>query len=204
MRINPQLTRQVGEHLVTAELGRRGFVATPFAGNLPDFDLMAGDAFGGFIPIQVKAINGPSWQFDIQQFLQVEVVEDIQYVRGTVQLPLPDLLCVFVLLREPGTDEFYILRMRDLQAHFKATYLGGRRPRNPESMHCAIWPEELRDHRDRWQLVHDALLAVPLGVGIGGHPPDRSMRPSPNAAAAADPKPSGREGERDTEDNHRL
>ena len=28
-----QITRQIGEHLVVAELGRRGYVAAPFAGN---------------------------------------------------------------------------------------------------------------------------------------------------------------------------
>jgi hypothetical protein len=58
-----QLTRQVGEHLVAAELGRRGYVASPFAGNIPMFDLLAADPRGYAIPIQVKAINGGSWQF---------------------------------------------------------------------------------------------------------------------------------------------
>jgi hypothetical protein len=55
-----QLARQVGEHLVAAELGRRGYVATPFAGNVPMFDLLAADIRGYAIPIQVKAIKGPS------------------------------------------------------------------------------------------------------------------------------------------------
>jgi hypothetical protein len=31
---NNQLTRQVGEHLVAAKLGRLGFVASPFADNV--------------------------------------------------------------------------------------------------------------------------------------------------------------------------
>jgi hypothetical protein len=30
-----QLTKQIGEHLVAAELGRRQFIAAPFAGNVP-------------------------------------------------------------------------------------------------------------------------------------------------------------------------
>ena len=38
---NVQLTRQIGEHLVAAEPGLRGYVAAPFAGNVPMFDLMA-------------------------------------------------------------------------------------------------------------------------------------------------------------------
>jgi hypothetical protein len=32
-----QLTGQIGEHLVAAGLGRMGFVAAPFAGNVPHF-----------------------------------------------------------------------------------------------------------------------------------------------------------------------
>jgi hypothetical protein len=46
---------------VAAELGRRGLIATPFAGNVPIFDLLAVDEKGRAIPIQVKTINGPSW-----------------------------------------------------------------------------------------------------------------------------------------------
>ena len=29
------LTRQIGEHLVAAKFGRMGYLATPFAGNVP-------------------------------------------------------------------------------------------------------------------------------------------------------------------------
>lgn len=46
-----------------AKLGRLGYIATPFAGNVPDFDLLVGNNSGRSIPVQVKAINGPSWHF---------------------------------------------------------------------------------------------------------------------------------------------
>lgn len=155
-----QLTRQIGEHLVAAELGRRGLVAAPFAGNVPLFDLLAADERGYSIPIQVKAINGPSWQFSITQFLQVEVQDGVQHVRGRVDLPNPDLVCIFVLLAKTGGDTFYIFRLRDLQDHFANTYRGGQRPRNPNSMHCAVWPADLDSHKDKWNVVLDALSAV--------------------------------------------
>lgn len=32
---NNKLAEQIGEHLVCAELGRRGFIATPFSGMFP-------------------------------------------------------------------------------------------------------------------------------------------------------------------------
>ena len=57
-----QLARQIGEHLVAAELGRMRFIATPFAGNVPNFDLLVANEAGTAIPVEVKAINGPSWQ----------------------------------------------------------------------------------------------------------------------------------------------
>jgi hypothetical protein len=77
-----QLTRQIGEHLVAAKLGRHGYVASPFAGNVPMFDLMAADLRGYALPIQVKAINGGSWQFTAETFLMVEIVDGEQKIRG--------------------------------------------------------------------------------------------------------------------------
>ena len=35
------LTKQIGEYLVAAELGRQGLIATTFTGNVPDFDILA-------------------------------------------------------------------------------------------------------------------------------------------------------------------
>ena len=148
-----QLTRQVGEHLVASKLGRMGYVATPFAGNVPMFDLLAADVRGFAIPIQVKAINGPSWQFRADTFLNIEIVDDEQIVRGNTELLNPDLLCIFILLKDNEDDEFFIFQLRDLQAHFIRTYKGGRRPRNPESFHCAIWPKDLAAFQNNWQLV---------------------------------------------------
>jgi hypothetical protein len=40
-----QLAGQIGESLVVAELGRRGIVATAFAGNVPDIDLLGTEVF---------------------------------------------------------------------------------------------------------------------------------------------------------------
>jgi hypothetical protein len=77
-----QLTRQIGEHLVVAKLGRLGYIASPFAGNVPEFDVLIADEKGHSIPIQVKAINGISWQFRVNSFLDIEIIDDVQKVRG--------------------------------------------------------------------------------------------------------------------------
>ena len=49
-----QLSGQIGEALVVAELGRLGIVATAFAGNVPDIDILACKE-GKSTAVQVKA-----------------------------------------------------------------------------------------------------------------------------------------------------
>lgn len=155
--ISTQLTRQIGEHLVAAKLGRLGLFATPFAGNVPEFDLVVANGSGQSSLIQVKAINGPSWQFNASTFLNIEMIGNEQVVKGKTKLNNPSLVCVFVLLRESEADEFYVLRVKDLQSEIAKTYKGGIRPKNPQSMHCAVWPKQLSKHRDNWSLVLESL-----------------------------------------------
>ncbi len=138
-----QLTRQIGEYLTAAKLGRLGYIATPFAGNVPDFDSLIADDEGRSIPVQVKAINGGSWQFQITKFLDVEIIDEVQYVKGEQKLPKPNLVCIFVLLSEDEKDDFFIFQLRDLQIFFSKNYKGGRRIKNPQSLHCAILPKDL-------------------------------------------------------------
>ena len=51
-----KLSGQIGENLVVAEQGRRGILATAFAGNVPDIDILAYKDKRS-IPIQVKALR---------------------------------------------------------------------------------------------------------------------------------------------------
>ena len=150
------LTRQIGEYLVASKLGRMGYVATPFAGNVPMFDLLVADTRGYALPVQVKAIRGQSWQLRADAFLHIEMVDGEQLVRGPLPLLNPQLLCVYVLLKDDERDEFYVFKLGDLQAHFAKSYKGGRRPKNPESMHCAVWPNDLEAYRDNWQLLESS------------------------------------------------
>jgi hypothetical protein len=150
-----QLTRQIGEHLVAAELGRMGIIATPFAGNVPQFDLLAASAQGKAFPVQVKAINGPSWQFNASAFLRIEAKEDFQTVLGPRTDLDQSIVCVLVLLSAIGKDSFYTLAIADLQSLLQQQYKGGHRPKNPKSTHCALWPKHLVGH-EGW----DALKRV--------------------------------------------
>ena len=151
--LNAQLTRQIGEHLVTAELGRMGIIASPFAGNVPNIDIL-GFANGVSAAIQVKAINGDSWQFDVRSFLNVTMMKTGQKVNGVNQNLDRKTICVFVALgKSLGDDEFYVFCLGWLQDHFYSTYKGRRLPKNIESFHCAIWKRDLHRHLGKWRLI---------------------------------------------------
>jgi hypothetical protein len=138
-----------------------GFIATPFAGNVPNYDLLVANEASDAIPIQVKTINGGNghaWQFKATSFLHIGIGKKRQIVRGRKPLLHPDLVCVFVLLVSAGKDEFFTFTMKNLQDHFACgpyRYTGRKRPKNIDSMHCAIWPEELQQFKG-W----DALLGA--------------------------------------------
>jgi len=151
--LSTQLTRQIGEHLVTAELGRRGIIATPFSGNVPDIDILA-IANGVSAHIQVKAINKNSWQFDIRSFLNVTVAEKGQKINGLNQNLDRKIICVFVTVgKNLGEDSFYIFRLGWLQDYFHNNYESRQLPKRIESFHCALWKCDLEHHLDKWNVI---------------------------------------------------
>ncbi|MDH5666831.1 MAG: hypothetical protein OEY86_02320 [Nitrospira sp.] len=151
--LSSKLTGQIGEHLVTAELGRMGIIATPFSGNVPDIDILAhANRVTGHI--QVKAINRDSWQFDIRRFLDVELTAKGQIVKGKNRGLDRSIICVFVSLgAQLGEDKFYIFKQGWLQNYFAGRYKGRKLPKNINSFHCAIWERDMRQHLEKWKIV---------------------------------------------------
>ncbi|MCX5867753.1 MAG: hypothetical protein NT009_09835 [Proteobacteria bacterium] len=157
-----QLTKQVGEYLVSAELCRRGYISTTFTGNVPDFDILAINDKHKTIPIQVKTINAGSWQFDAAKYIDIGMMKNkTQKVKGKIKLFHPNLVFVLVMLGGQGKDVFYIMRSRDLQnsifKHYRK-YLKakkGRRPMNPDSTHTAVLPHEIERFKDNWGLIEE-------------------------------------------------
>jgi hypothetical protein len=144
--------------LVASKLGRMGLIAAPFAGNVPLFDLLAADESGISIPIQVKAVNGPSWQYSADTFLEIKHVKGKQFFHGKKLLLNPDLICIYIFLHEEEqSDEFFIFRLRDLQEITLKNYFGHSksrvRPKNPTTTHCALYPKDIEKFRNKWDLI---------------------------------------------------
>ncbi len=167
-----KLTGAVGEFLVAAELCRRGVLATPFAGNVPHYDIIGSGQDGGHVAVQVKAINGLTWQFDIRRFVDVQMAEDgKQQIFGNLQPePFPDLVCVLVVLNDAGVDRFFVLEWKELQralAKRCKDYLdkhNGVRPRAPGSFHTALAIAAVEEFRDKWCKILDRLPTSPTQI----------------------------------------
>jgi len=154
--LSNQITKQIGECLVAAELGRIGLVAATFSGNIPEYDIIATDSDFRSVPVQVKATNGNSWQFnDMRRFVAIQLDGEKPIVGQPVALP-DSIVCVMLALSRYGEDRFYVLSLTALQALLIKHYRddlekpGCLRPAKFESFHCAIEQEELAAFENAW------------------------------------------------------
>ena len=161
---------QIGEFLACAEISRRcDCITTPFAGNVPVFDVLATDDRCRAIPLQVKTANGGHWQFDAAKFLDIQFDEDaeLQSVTDIKSIDYPALIHVFVWLGHDHDrpDRFFLCSHREFQEVINEAHThwldkhGGRRPKNWESTHVSISVENLTPHENRWDIVTRQLQA---------------------------------------------
>ena len=169
--LNNKLARQIGEHLVCAELGRQNLIATPFSGNVPTFDILAADELLRTVPIQVKASRTDNWQTDARDWMNISFDEETKTQKnlGRKQIKNPDLIYVFVAIADAGDkkdrDRFFILTKLQLQDVCIKRYcdwmdgLKWRRPRSPESYDNRFWIPDVEAYEDNWQLITNQLEA---------------------------------------------
>src|SRR5437763_6937894 len=171
-----KLTGAVGEFLVAAELCRRNPLATPFAGNVPHYDIIASGQFGGHVAVQVKAINGLTWQFDIRKFADFRLSGEDgkhQIYETLYQEPFPDLVCVLVVLKDTGKDRFFVIEWKELQNILVPAYEvylskhGGVRPRAPGSFHTAVGIKALEPFENLWDKILERVPQEGLTVQNG-------------------------------------
>ena len=158
-----QLIKQVGEYLAACELARRGLLVATFSGNVPDFDILAADASGRSIPIQVKTIRGGGWQFSLDKFTEVRFEGTKQVLGERLSPKIPHLLCILVVATDYGKDRFFILeweQLRDVAVSEYRVWLAsknGVRPKNYKSLHCSVYPKHLAKFENQRKKIEDRL-----------------------------------------------
>ncbi|WP_104991344.1 hypothetical protein [Deinococcus sp. NW-56] len=187
--LSNKLTGQIGEFLVCAELGRQlDLVATPFAGNVPAFDLLVADEQCRSIPIQVKAARGPQWLSPANLWINLEVVGNRQVDHGDRNLAHPNLIYVFVAIADKDAvragggakDRFFVLTQQDVQnimapayrAYMEAREVPWSRPRNPASFDARLNASQMEPYEDNWDLIRrqlEAQSAPPLPLPPAPH-----------------------------------
>ncbi len=147
---NPQQVARAGEHLVAAELHRRGAYAVTFAGNMPRIDILASNVDQTrTVMIQVKTKRTGSWQTSTRAGIPREAVpEELHF-------------WVFVdLRRNPNEPPIYYVvpewwiqnDIHDAHERYLAGH-AGRRARTPDSTHHAIRVRRIAEWEGRWDLL---------------------------------------------------
>lgn len=166
--LSKKVVGQAGEFAVCSQLGKLGLIATPFAGNVPGFDVLAVDEHLNCVPIQVKTSSGKTWiTGDLSKYVDVSMAGNV-IMLGEIKPPrYPDLIRVYVTLGKAGKpDRFFILTESDFYQSAVESFRkwleshGGVRPKNPDSMHSAVGISILEPHEDRWSLITDRLASL--------------------------------------------
>ena len=163
-----KLAGQIGEHLVCAQLGKLGLIATPFSGNVPTFDVLATDEMCRTVPIQVKASRSDNWPSDARTWINIEfdATTGAQKSLGPTSIANPDLIYACVAIAAPGgLDRFFVFTKKDLQAVCIESYsrwmdgIFWKRPRSPESYDCRWGIQNIIQFENNWDLIVDRLRA---------------------------------------------
>ena len=169
---NNKLAGQIGEHLVCAELGKRGLIATPFSGNVPTFDIVAANEQCHTVPIQVKASRADNWPNDARDWMEISFDPKTkkQNFLGPKKINNSDLIYVFVAIAKSedkaDRDRFFILKKSQLQEvcikHY-SNWMGGigwKRPRSPESYDLRFSTVDIEKYEANWELITKKLAIV--------------------------------------------
>ena len=90
-----QFSRQIGESLVVAELGKREIIATAFAGNVPEIDILAYKG-GKTVALQVKTWRSGNASLNADRYLTIKQNGKKQEVLGIKGNLKEHLIYVFV------------------------------------------------------------------------------------------------------------
>lgn len=167
--LSNKITGQIGEYLVCAQLGKLGYIATSFTGNVPEFDIIITDENLCTIPVQVKTTNGESWPTKADLWINIEIdeINKLQIDMGNKKIDNPDLIYVCVMLsniNDSNTDRYFILTKSDLQnicAENYREYMNSKnwkRPKNYKSLDNRYNLKNLIKYENNWNLIKETII----------------------------------------------
>lgn len=152
------MSKAYGEHIVCAELARRGILATPFAGNVPDFDIVYVKN-GISREIQVKATK-TTWPDNIEKYATVTFSGKKQKIGPAKKRNNPHRIWIFVQIRSDGSkDRFFILKEVEYQKMVIKNYRywlrskGQIRPKKWTSIRIATVVSDLEKYENNWEIL---------------------------------------------------
>jgi len=155
------LSGQVGENLIVSELGRRGIVATTFAGNVPDIDILAYKN-NKSIPLQIKSLASGSLRTNAKKYLNIELKGKKQIIKSLNDNVDRNLIFIIILIgKKLGEDKFYIVKqgiIQDLVYNEHNNFLkkhNGVRPRRFDSFDCSVHLKDLESYENNWSLIEN-------------------------------------------------
>lgn len=165
-KTNKQLIGHIGEHLACAQLGKLGYLATPFAGNVPIFDLLIANKDLQSLPIQIKTSTTGKWKESANKWLNIEIdhKNKKQIDKGDKKIENPNLIYIYILLSKSSErDRFFILNKKQLQkiiaSHYR-NYMNGKnwiRPKKYDSYDCTFIVDEINMYENKWGLIKNSI-----------------------------------------------
>jgi hypothetical protein len=162
--LSNKLTGQIGEYLACAQLGKLGYLATTFSGNVPHFDIVITNNDLLTIPIQVKTTRGSSFQSNADNWMNIEINQKNKSQKdlGDKIISNPNLIYICISLSsaiDSSKDRFFILLKKDLQKICINNYRNWmeernwKRPKNYESLDNRYHIKDLIPFENNWSLI---------------------------------------------------
>ena len=166
--LSNKITGQVGEYLVCAQLGKLGYIATSFTGNVPEFDVIITNDNLKTIPLQVKTTNGDSWptKADVWMNIEIDDMNEMQIDKGNKEIENANLIYVCVMLskiNDNNSDRYFILTKAELQNICAENYRKSmdsknwKRPKNYKSLDNRYHLRDLEKYENNWNLIKEAI-----------------------------------------------
>ena len=168
-------TGATGEHLVAAELSKRGFIASALPGGAPRIDILAYKD-GVAIPLQVKTCRIACVSLNAKGFLHInfnkkQKTQSIDRSKGKGGRKEIDHHLIWIIIfistikeedKEVDKYRFFICTEGDIQNAVLEHYGNflesleptGQRKRNWETTHHGLYPDQIEGAEDNWELLN--------------------------------------------------